>query len=188
MSEREGREFRLRSIWATGLQATASTPSQVIMSQHEPSRVTPTSDSVTVERLDPADHARVISLRPHSHQAAFVASNAESLEDAADNPASVPLIIRAAGEPVGFAMYALDEDDGNYWIYRLMIDARVQGRGYGRAAVIRIVEMLSRIPGCDRVVLGVKPDNERARRLYEAVGFRPTGEIIDGEIVMTLAF
>ncbi|MTW16416.1 GNAT family N-acetyltransferase [Rhodoplanes serenus] len=158
------------------------------MSQHEPSRITPTSDSITVEPLDPADHARVISLRPHPHQAAFVASNAESLEDAADNPACVPLIIRAAGEPVGFAMYALDEDDGNYWIYRLMIDARVQGRGYGRAAVIRIVEMLSRIPGCDRVVLGVKPDNERARRLYEAVGFRPTGEIIDGEIVMTLAF
>lgn len=146
------------------------------------------SSSVTVERAGREDHGHLLSLHPHPGQAAFVASNEASLEEAEDNPACVPLIIRASGEPVGFAMYALDEDDGNYWIYRLMIDARFQGKGYGWAALNRIIRMLSELPGCSCVVLGVKPENEGARRLYERAGFRMTGDVIDGELVMRYEF
>ncbi len=69
-------------------------------------------------------------------------------------------------------MYTLDEDDGNYWIYRLMIDGRFQGRGYGNAALTQIIELISKIPLCPCVALGVHPENEKARRLYEHVGFR----------------
>lgn len=117
-------------------------------------------------------------------QASFVASNSDSLEEAEDNPACVPLIIRVAGESVGFAMYALDEDDGNYWIYRLMVDERFPGKGYGRAALTQILGTLAELPDCSCVVLGVKPENKPACRLYEGVGFRITGDVIDGEIVM----
>jgi diamine N-acetyltransferase len=146
------------------------------------------SSSITVERIKREENELVFSLRPHPYQTSFVASNETSLEEAEDNPACIPLIIRAAGEPVGFAMYALDEDDGNYWIYRLMIDARFQGKGYGRAALIQIVNMLAALPDCTCVVLGVKPENERARRVYEGIGFRATGDVIDGELVMKYAF
>ncbi|MCB8819938.1 GNAT family N-acetyltransferase [Microvirga rosea] len=139
---------------------------------------------IAVEKLHRDEHDCVRSLRVPANQSSFVASNDDSLEEAEDNPACVPLIIRAAGKPVGFAMYALDEDDGNYWIYRLMVDARFQGNGYGRAALMQIIRMLAEHAGCSCVVLGVKPKNERARRLYEAVGFRATGDIIEGEIVM----
>lgn len=85
-------------------------------------------------------------------------------------------------------MYALDEDDGNYWIYRLMIDARFQGKGYGRAALIKIIEILSETPHCTCIMLGVDPANHLARRLYEGVGFRDTGVVIDGEIAMRYNF
>ncbi|HET8726248.1 MAG TPA: GNAT family N-acetyltransferase, partial [Alphaproteobacteria bacterium] len=104
--------------------------------------------SVSVERVTLDEHDAVLSLRPFPHQESFIASNEDSLDEAESNPACVPLIIRAAGEPVGFAMYALDEDDGNYWIYRLMIDARHQGKGYGSAALIRIIGILSELPHC----------------------------------------
>ena len=146
------------------------------------------SSSVTVERASRKDHGHLLSLHPHPDQAAFVASNGASLDEAEDNPACVPLIIRVSGEPVGFAMYALDGDDGNYWIYRLMIDARFQRRGYGRAALNRIIQILSELPGCSCVMLGVKPENEGARRLYEHAGFRMTGDAIDGELVMRYDF
>lgn len=139
---------------------------------------------VTVERVKPEDHDDVVLLRPHSHQMGYMATNEESLEEAGGNPACVPLIIRTQGEPVGFAMYALDEDDQNYWIYRLMIDVRFQGRGYGRAALANIVDTLSELPDCTCVILGVKPENERARWLYERAGFRETGDVINDEIVM----
>ncbi|ENN88880.1 spermine/spermidine acetyltransferase [Rhizobium freirei PRF 81] len=144
--------------------------------------------AVTLERVTREDYQPVLSLRPHDHQTSYVASNEESLEEAEENPACVPLIIRVEGEPVGFAMYALDEDDGNYWIYRLMIDGRFQGRGYGRAALIQIVSLLAEIPECLRVVLGVHPENEKARRLYEHVGFRLTDDVINGELVMRYDF
>lgn len=144
--------------------------------------------AVTVERVTSGDYQEVLSLHLHDDQISYVASNEESLEDAEEDPDCVPLIIRAAGEPVGFAMYTLDEDDGNYWIFRLMIDARFQGRGYGRAALIQIVKLISEIPQCPCVLLGVYPENEKARQLYEHVGFRLTGDVSDGELVMKYDF
>ena len=142
------------------------------------------ASSISVNPVSREDYDCIRSLRVSEDQSSFVASNEDSLDEAEDNPACVPLIIRAEGEPVGFAMYALDEDDGNYWIYRLMIDARAQGRGYGRAALMQIIRTIAEHPDCSCVVLGVKPENERARRLYENVGFRITGDVIDGEVVM----
>ncbi|KQU95996.1 spermidine acetyltransferase [Ensifer sp. Root31] len=135
-----------------------------------------TTSIVTVERIKPEDHTCVLALQPHSHQLSYVASNAASLEEANENPACTSFVIRAHGEPVGFAMHALDEDDGNYWVYRLMIDARFQGMGYGRAALSRIIQKLAELPDCSCIVLGVKPENERARRLYENAGFQITGD------------
>jgi diamine N-acetyltransferase len=139
---------------------------------------------VTVAPLRPGEHAVALALRPHPHQAGFVASVRASLEEAARNPACVPLLIRAGGTPVGFAMHALDPDDGNRWIYRLLIDARHQRRGYGRAALFRLVALLAGTDAC--IMIGVHPANHAASRLYEAAGFRPTGQVIDGETIMRL--
>ena len=41
---------------------------------------------------------------------------------------------------IGFAMYGIDSDDGNYWIYRFMIDEQFQGRGHGKGAMKLIIE------------------------------------------------
>ncbi len=144
--------------------------------------------AVTIERVRQEDHAQVIALYPHPHQQDYVASNEESLEEAEENPACVPFVIRAKGEPVGFAMYALDEDDGNYWIYRLMINTRHQGKGYGCMALGQLLDLISKLPDCPFVVLGLHPENVGARKLYEQAGFRMTGEIIGGELIMKYEF
>ena len=98
--------------------------------------------SINVDLVNHKDHECICSLHVSESQRSFMASNQASLEEAEDNPACVPLIILREGKPIGFAMYALDEDDGNYWIYRLMIDAPFQGKGYGRAALMRVIELL----------------------------------------------
>lgn len=149
---------------------------------------TATSNPVCLARASQADHEEILSLKLHEHQIYYVASNRASLAEADENPACTPLVIRSDGVAVGFAMYALDEDDGNYWIYRLMIDARFQGRGYGGAALAQLLAMLAELPDCSCVILGVNPDNERARRLYERAGFTLTGDVIDGELVMSYEF
>ncbi|MEI2302307.1 GNAT family N-acetyltransferase [Ensifer sp. MJa1] len=146
------------------------------------------SSVVTVEDVAPEERASVVSLHVDDDQTRFIASNSDSLKEADENEACVPLIIRAQGKAVGFAMYALDEDDGNYWIYRLMIDARVQGRGYGSSALGSIIARLRALPDCTCILLGVKPENVQALRVYERAGFRLAGDILDGELVMRLDF
>ena len=140
--------------------------------------------TVVLKSLGEAEREAVVALEVADDQEDFVATNAESLEEADENPACVPLGVFSGDEPVviddlvGFAMYALDGDDGNWWIYRLMIDKRFQKRGLGRAALRAVVERMSAIPGCDAVYLGVYPENEAAANLYRQEGFRETGQIL----------
>ena len=46
-----------------------------------------------------------------------------------------PFAVCRAGEVVGYLMVIYDYDEEAYFIWHLMIDARHQGRGYGRAAM-----------------------------------------------------
>ena len=76
--------------------------------------------TVVLKSLGEAEREAVIALDVGDDQDDFVATNAESLEEADENPACVPLGVFSGDEPVviddlvGFAMYALDGDDGNW--------------------------------------------------------------------------
>ncbi len=144
------------------------------------------SPVVRLEPITPANRAQLVALSVAAEQRDFVATNADSLREADGNPACFPFAIAVDGSVVGFAMYALDPDDGNYWIYRLMIDQQHQHRGIGRAALAELIALMSALPNCPRIVLGVEPGNSAARALYESAGFVATGEVIGGEAVMCL--
>jgi diamine N-acetyltransferase len=49
------------------------------------------------------------------------------------------------------------------------------GRGHGRALLASLVDVIFRDTEAHRIWLGVYPENERARRAYEAVGFQIEG-------------
>lgn len=138
---------------------------------------------VTLKPLGPAEREKVLELQVRRSQKAFVATNADSIEEAEDGDHCVPLAIYDADVAVGFAMYALDPDDGNYWIYRLMVDQRYQRLGYGREALNELLKLMSKLPGCSHVTLSVVPKNEAAMTLYRQMGFCESGEIIGGEVV-----
>lgn len=129
---------------------------------------------------------RALALAPKPEQKHFVASNAYSLDQAAESDACVPLLIFANGEAVGFAMYALEPEDGHYWIYRMMVDARHQGKGYGMAAIKALTKLIFETTNCPLIALDVKPENVVARHLYESAGFVDAGYEIEGEPVMHL--
>lgn len=144
------------------------------------------SPVVRLDPVTPATRAQLVALSVAPQQRDFVATNADSLLEADGNPACVPFAITVDGSVLGFAMYALDPDDGNYWIYRLMVDQRHQHRGIGRAALAELVALMSALPNCPRILLGTKPTNSAARALYASAGFVATGETIGGEDVMCL--
>lgn len=141
---------------------------------------------IGIHAVSAQDYDAVVGLAPRPEQQRFIATNADSLAEAAQNPACRPMMITAGKMPVGFAMAALDSDDGNEWIYRFMIDHRYQGRGYGAGALDLLARQIFADTGCPRIMLGVKPDNAAAIRLYERAGFCPAGFEFDGEIAFCL--
>ncbi len=130
--------------------------------------------TITLLPVDAVDPDTIRKLDVHENQMDFIASNEESLQELAERPECVGFAVIAEGAPVGFAMYALDPDDGNHWIYRLMIDARHQGKGYGVKALAALLEHMAGIPECGDIYLGVYPENTRAHALYHRFGFRET--------------
>ncbi|GED71843.1 GCN5 family N-acetyltransferase [Brevibacillus reuszeri] len=90
-------------------------------------------------------------------------------------------------ELVGFIVFCNKPDgDGNYWIPAVMIDEKYQGRGYGKAALQILIELMSEM-GFKRLMIGHRPNNQIAGRLYESLGFEKVSEeVIDGEIVRLL--
>ena len=69
-------------------------------------------------------------------------------------------------------------------IYHLLIDEDQQRRGYGRAALQRIIELGRQSEGCDLLRLTVNPENAAAIALYQSAGFAVTGTDNDGELEM----
>ena len=141
---------------------------------------------ITLREIDRDNFSDVIGLGVSEDQKHFVASNMYSLAQAKAQPECVPLAIYAGDIPVGFVMYCMDYKDQAYWIYRLMVDQKHQGRGYGRAAMERVIEIMAKDPEHSMTYVSFEPDNAVAQKLYESLGFVPDGRVMYGEIVYCL--
>ena len=136
--------------------------------------------------IDRHNYLSVLDLSVAEEQRRFVASNMYSLAQAFVQPECIPLALYAENRPVGFVMYALDEDDHEYWIYRLMIDKRYQRRGYGREAMRMLIERIQADENHRVIYISFEPENLPAQTLYESLGFVPDGRIEYGEVVYKL--
>ncbi len=128
----------------------------------------------------------VVDLKLHPGQEDFVEDNVASIANAYVEPTFVPLAVYAGDALVGFAMYGQHPDTGAWWVIRLMIDRAHQGKGYGRAAMEAVIETMAERVGCAEVVTSIVPSNAVAAGLYASLGFRPTGEVEDGEPLVHL--
>ena len=136
---------------------------------------------LTIENWEDAIHLHVRKDQKH-----FVASNVYSIAEAHFNPELTPMGIYAGEKMVGFLMTGLERGRDRWWLMRLMIDERHQGKGYGREALRQVIGLMRQTPGCDRIYLSYEPQNITAEMLYKSFGFRATGEMEDGEKVVVL--
>lgn len=72
---------------------------------------------------------------------------------------------------VGFTVYAIDPDDGNYWIMAYMIDHKFQHKGFGRSGMKELIRYIKEKHNCNKIVLGHRSENQRASNLYVSLGF-----------------
>lgn len=142
--------------------------------------------TVRIEPITAANWRQAVALRVADGQERYVASNVTSIAESKVHPYREVFAIYDGDVMVGFTMFGREPDDGCDWISRLMIDREHQGRGYGRAAMEAVLRALRTRPGCREIRIGFVPENVAARGLYLSLGFEDRGEVVDGEVVLTM--
>lgn len=147
--------------------------------------------SVTLRDVTAENYRDVTELRVGPGQERQVAPNADSLLQANYGLGGalahlelVPLAIYADPTPVGFVMYNATPEHDRFAIMRLMVDARHQRGGSGRAAMTLLLDRFLAAPQATEVVIGHQPGNDAAHRLYRSRGFVDLGPDEDGELLM----
>ncbi|MEV0069257.1 GNAT family N-acetyltransferase [Amycolatopsis sp. NPDC050768] len=121
------------------------------------------------------------------HQRDYVAPVAHSLAEAYVQPdVAWPRVVYAGDELVGFVMGAFDPGCPIAYfrcgIWRLNVAAGQQGKGYGRFAVEALLEEARR-RGAEAATVLWRPGEHSPEPFYRRLGFRPTSQVHEGEVV-----
>lgn len=150
------------------------------------------ADQVTLRAITAETVRAVTQLAVTPYQNRFVAPNAVSLAQALFAPDAWYRAIYAGEQLVGFVMLSdqsllnpIPEKPVAY-VWRFMVDARFQHQGIGRAALHLVIDHVRSRGFFHELKLSYVPDSGGPEGLYLSMGFRPTGEVDEGEIVMSL--
>lgn len=146
--------------------------------------------TITLREVTRENWIDCVKLKVADDQTAFVASNVFSLAQAKFEPESEPFAIYNDETMVGFIMFHREEDEAGektWFIERVMVDQRYQRKGYGRRAMELLLERLKAVPGYAAVYISFVPENAASRHLYSSVGFKDSGEMLEGEVLFRLA-
>jgi diamine N-acetyltransferase len=134
-----------------------------------------------------ADTVRdICRLDVSAEQRRFVAPNAVSIAQAYFSEHAWFRAIYADDTPIGFVMLEDQPDKPEYYLWRFMIDARYQGRGWGYRAMELIIDHVRTRPRATEFLTSVLQAEGGPQGFYEKLGFRLTGEYEDGEAMMRL--
>ena len=123
----------------------------------------------------------------------YVAPNSVSIAQAYFHPEAWFRAVYAGDDPVGFVMLEdsarLPQPPAEHtvFLWRFMIDAPRKGQGLGRAALKLVInDLKQRYPHLQRFGASCVIGPHNPRPFYESLGFVFTGEVDDGEEVLSL--
>jgi diamine N-acetyltransferase len=134
----------------------------------------------------------VVALSVAESQKSFVAPNAVSLAQALFAPEAWYRAVYFGQELAGFVM--LDDESlrspspprPQVGVWRFMIDAKFQGRGIGRAALLQVIAHVRSKGLFSALQLSYVPGPGCPEPFYLGLGFRHTGRIDGQEVVLEL--
>ena len=145
-----------------------------------------TGSLVTLEEITEDSLSEILNLDVMDEQKRFIPTNAKSIAQAHFSNFSWIRAIYANKTPVGFVMLYLDPDKPTYELWRFMIEAKHQRKGYGAAAMKHIIDFVKSLPCAQELLLSLVPDNGAATRFFSELNFFYTGEWHGNEKVMKL--
>jgi diamine N-acetyltransferase len=119
-------------------------------------------------------------------QQKMVAPNARSIAEAHFSDKAWFRAIYADETPVGFIMLYDDGEKSEYYLWRLMIAGPYQKKGYGKRAVELLIDYVRTRPGAKELLTSYVPIEGGPEMFYRNLGFRPTGDVDGGEVVVSL--
>jgi diamine N-acetyltransferase len=147
---------------------------------------------ISLRPIDDSNRGAVEALAVSPSQERFVAGVAESLVEAVEDPGgrAISWAIYADDVPVGFVMISDEVDGPGYipqYLWRLLIDERYQGRGYGAAALDLIVAYFRGRPGVEVMWTSCGEGEGSPLGFYQRYGFTLTGDrVFDDEALLRL--
>jgi diamine N-acetyltransferase len=143
------------------------------------------------------DRAAVMGLRLGPGQDQYLDSMEEIFAEADEERRAMPhpwaVHDAQTGTLVGFAMISdnvpqpIDADlIGPYYLWKLLVDHRLQRRGYGAATLDAVVDYLRTRPGADVLYTSCADGPGSPRGFYLRYGFTDTGRVMSGENVLAL--
>jgi diamine N-acetyltransferase len=145
---------------------------------------------IALRPIDDSNREAVEALGVSPGQQRFVSNAADSIREAAGQPHGRALYwaVYADETPVGFVMISDDVGGPGYfpqYLWKLFIDERYQGRGYGTATLDLIAEYFRRRPKVEIMRTSCGQGEGGPLGFYERYGFQQTGEIVfDNEILL----
>jgi diamine N-acetyltransferase len=150
---------------------------------------------IELAEIDDDNLAAVQAVTVSDRQRYFVGTVREALEEAADCPEGNPwyLAVLVDGTVVGFVMLSWNvEPDppeiiGPWFLWKLIVDQRHQGRGIGAAVVQAVVAIVS-AEGASELVTSFVSAEDGPVGFYARLGFLPTDDVdAEGETIVRLA-
>ena len=150
--------------------------------------------SIEFREITDRNRAAVVAIHAGPAEGRYVPSVANSIEEAAETPEGKPWYraVYLEGEPVGFVMLSWDvtpkppDISGPWFLWRLIVDERHQGRGIGRAIVEEVVRLI-RAEGATELLTSHGMGEGDPGAFYERLGFVPTGDFdSDGDRILRL--
>ncbi len=147
---------------------------------------------VTLREITPETVQYVIALKVRPEQASYIAPNSVSIAEARQHQEAWIRAICADELPVGLVMLHDEnlrddpEVEDFYALWRFMIDAEHQGKGYGARAMALIVEHVAANPRATELFTSYVSGEHSPEGFYLNVGFEHTGRQVHGETEMRL--
>jgi diamine N-acetyltransferase len=139
---------------------------------------------VHLEEINKENYNRVVRLEVKEEQKEVIATNLEPLAQAyACRDIAMAFAVCDDEKVVGFILLQADKKDCFYYIWRIMIGKEFQGKGFGEKALLLAVEVLIN-KGAKVIHMSHQTNNYAPSKLYQKIGFKYTGEIEDGEVLM----
>ncbi|MEK5333606.1 GNAT family N-acetyltransferase [Lysinibacillus sp. FSL W8-0992] len=142
-------------------------------------------ENVKIVELNAENWYDCCELEIATEQKKYIESNAISIAQSKFEPTLKPYAIYLNEKVVGFLMYnAVQEELDGYWVYRIMVDKKFQGKGIGKAATKLMISEMAKLPNSKKVIVGYHPENLGAHNLYASLGFIDEGHRFGKEMAV----